>query len=492
MSFIIFWIFVAFALGCVEGYLFSFPLLLLFLLAAVFLLGAVFLLKRSKLLLFDILIVGVFFFGGLMRATEEKNLQSSCYELLGERTFLIQPQEKSREYKTYNLYRVVLLGTLSVHPAGGQFWLDNGWSRGRCMARWKDYSRSSLTLFDIYLLKAKLKITPSVFSFLPCYKFTLYSRKVNKPLLFRHNFSLYKIAAKISSFLEHRLSQNFSFLTASFIKAVFLGKKDICFNNLRHIFVKAGTAHILAISGLHVGIVAGVVLFILKIMRFNYAQRTIIAVPLILFYAFICSLRPPVLRAALFYGYFAFSFYLRRRPSLFCALALAGLVDLLFRPYDIFSLSFQLSFSGVFFILVGFKYFYPSSAAGGGALAWGRKLFFLSLFVSLGIWPLLSFYFGKVYFLNIFVNIIDIPFLGVILTAIIVYFSFAFGILAVVFGRSLEFLVELFVKLNMFFAHLPGASFDFRISLLWLVIYYLVLGVIIFVRLRYLIDLKRA
>jgi competence protein ComEC len=425
--------------------------------------------------------MGVFLISGWVRSSQEKNIQNACFNLLGTRTFIIQPCQKLKEYSSYNSYRVVVLGAINK---------KNNISPAHCQAKWKDYSRASLCLFDNYSLKATLKASSA--NLFSSYRYILYSRKIDKPFLLHPNLSLRKVAAKASFFLARRLDQNLSPLAASFIKAVFLGKKGTSYNNLRHIFVKAGTAHILAISGLHVGIVAGVVLFILKIIRISYVRRIMIAVPLILFYAFICSLRPPVLRAALFYCYFAFSFYLRRRPSLFCALAFAGLIDLMVQPEDIFSISFQLSFLGVFFIIVGFEYFYFLPQGGGMWLGAIKKLFFLSLFVNLGIWPLLSFYFGKVYLLNILVNIVDIPFLGIIIIAAVVYFSFSVGILAKIFAGSLESLVGIFVKLNIFFSHLPAASFDFRISLFWLAVYYFALCFVIFMRANYLIDLRRA
>ena len=134
--------------------------------------------------------------------------------------------------------------------------------------------------------------------------------------------------------------------TQAFISALLLGNKSIIDKASRQEFSSAGVAHVLALSGLHVGIIALIIwwlLFPLDYLRLKKLRLVITLVAIALFAVF-TGLSPSVLRATVMIGMvFASLFYFRRSVPL-NSLFLAALIILTFSPSSLYSVGFQLSF----------------------------------------------------------------------------------------------------------------------------------------------------
>ena len=108
-----------------------------------------------------------------------------------------------------------------------------------------------------------------------------------------------------------------------------------------------GTLHLLAISGMHVEMIAGVLLLLCLLMSLQPRATLIVVVSACLLYAGLAGGRPPVLRAVILVSAYAVARYWGYHPRLFNLLALAGLALMLLKPGDVYNVGVHLSFLAV-------------------------------------------------------------------------------------------------------------------------------------------------
>ncbi|MBR5111137.1 MAG: ComEC/Rec2 family competence protein [Clostridia bacterium] len=129
-------------------------------------------------------------------------------------------------------------------------------------------------------------------------------------------------------------------------EALLLGQREQLPQETKRGFSDAGTAHLLAVSGLHAGLLAG--LLMIPLRRLLDPKRRLLALGTFLFfYCALLNFSAPVLRASVLIMIGAWRRTVRRTPDPLTALCAAFLLILLFRPLDLFSASFQLSFCAV-------------------------------------------------------------------------------------------------------------------------------------------------
>jgi competence protein ComEC len=129
--------------------------------------------------------------------------------------------------------------------------------------------------------------------------------------------------------------------------AMFLGAREELDPDLRQAFVETGTVHLLVVSGLNVGILAG---FLFAVLRFALVPRTwalVIVAAACVVYAATTDGEPPVVRATVMVLVACLAMVLARRPLGFNSLAAAGLVVLAINPGELFQAGTQLSFLAV-------------------------------------------------------------------------------------------------------------------------------------------------
>lgn len=139
-----------------------------------------------------------------------------------------------------------------------------------------------------------------------------------------------------------------------FVVALLLGDSGLIDKATRQEFSAAGVAHVLALSGLHVGFIALIIwwlLFPLDYMRMKKA-RLVITLVAIAGFALFTGLSPSVVRATVMIGFVFASLIFYRRSVSLNALAMAALVILLFSPSALYSVGFQLSFLTVAAVLL--------------------------------------------------------------------------------------------------------------------------------------------
>lgn len=141
------------------------------------------------------------------------------------------------------------------------------------------------------------------------------------------------------------------------ILAMALGAREKSPDDVEDFFRLSGTMHIFAVSGLHVGVVAGMFWFLLKWLGLSRRSAVIIIIPAVLFYALLTGLRPSSFRAAVMLSVFLAGFALKRKPSPINGIGLAAVILLAFNTQQVFLPGFQLSFAVVLALSLAATFF---------------------------------------------------------------------------------------------------------------------------------------
>lgn len=262
--------------------------------------------------------------------------------------------------------------------------------------------------------------------------------------------------------------------TSTFLATMLTGDDSALTDSDREEFSRSGLAHILALSGLHVVIIAWVVSLMLWPLYLTGLRRTRFALTIMILWAFavMTGLTPSVTRAVVMATVFfaAMMFGLRRSPL--NALCLAALLILLFSPRDVLTPGFQLSFLSSASILIFAPRLNPVSRR-RPRLRSAVDLLCVSLAAMLGTGLLAAFYFHifPVYFLlsNVFAGVL-VPVL--IAGGILMLLFMAVGIPHEALCRLLEAVCSAIGGVSDFVASLPGASVD-RVEVSpWIVVTY--------------------
>ena len=281
--------------------------------------------------------------------------------------------------------------------------------------------------------------------------------------------------------IKNRISQKIEKIYQSpgkgLIKAIIIGDKTEISRELMDIFQDAGIMHILAISGLHVGIIAIVLLFIFNLLPkywLNDGFKYIIIITMMLGYAAMTGFRPSVSRATLMLAIVMLAKCFNRPYHIYNSLYLAAFLILLWQPLYMYDAGFLLSFVVTFFIiylapiLEGKLEYLPSYV---------RKLFSVSLSAWLGAVPLSAYFFYKISFIGLLSNIIIIPLIGVILilALISIVLSFLFLPIAHFFSLFNELLIALLFIVGEKLSSLPFAyQYVAQPDLASIILYYII------------------
>jgi len=260
------------------------------------------------------------------------------------------------------------------------------------------------------------------------------------------NVSLVSFASKIRDRLLSVLEENgLSGNEMAVASALILGYKDDLDSDLKHSYSSAGATHVLAVSGLHVGIIFLVVSFLLKFMdrsqRLKYLKVTILLIVL-WFYALITGLSPSVVRAATMFSFVAVGGVFNRKAIIYNTLASSAFVLLCINPYLIMEVGFQLSYLAV----LGIVYFQPKIYKliymPYKSVDYVWQITSVSLAAQLTTFPLGLLYFHQ--FPNYFFisNLVVIPgAFAIMFIGILLFVSSPFPIVSIVVGKLLSGLV---------------------------------------------------
>ena len=287
--------------------------------------------------------------------------------------------------------------------------------------------------------------------------------------------------SQIHKYLKSKLNKhNLNPDSKAIILALLLGERQDLSPQIRQDYIDAGVIHILAVSGLHVGILMLLVQFLLKPLgNLKKARifRLVIVLGVIWFFAAIAGFSPSVLRAATMFTFLQIGIQIGQRRSGYNALIASAVILLLIKPQLLFEVGFQLSYAAVFFIM----WLYPKIETlwkpKNKLLRYYWQLICVSLAAQMGVLPLSLYYFHQFPGLFLIANIIVLPALGIILIygiALLVLLSL--GLLPELLLNLYDLILQL---LNRIISSIAQAeSFIFKDiyfpSLLLLVVYLLI------------------
>ena len=179
--------------------------------------------------------------------------------------------------------------------------------------------------------------------------------------------------------------------------ALILGYKDDLDEEVRTAYAHTGALHVLAVSGLHVGLVAWFVSLLLDLIRLRSNTwkfiKAFLLIGVVWSFALVAGGAPSVLRSATMFSFLIFGLSLHRTTNIYNSLAISATFLLLWNPYLLFNVSFQLSYSA----LIGIIYFQPKIFAAWyvkprlGNFFW--RLITVTLGAQIGTLPISLYYF---------------------------------------------------------------------------------------------------
>jgi competence protein ComEC len=287
--------------------------------------------------------------------------------------------------------------------------------------------------------------------------------------------------------------------SAALLKAMLLGEKQYLSEELRQAYIDTGLAHLMAVSGLHIGFVAGACYLVLYPLVFaalwkfrsrwallGYARKLValLCIVPVLSYMFLVGAKISALRAGVMILVYLFAVLINREKHLLNALLVAAFLILLWNPEAVVGPSFLLSFSALLTIVLAIGYASPPAKDAldhMGEVPWYRRMFilkvepkpwflkatdffygtvFISLAAMLGTLPILIYFFNHISIGSLFLNVLLVP-----LTAVLIPLGLFTSFLAVLWEPVAAVgmpviggMLHLYVGLPKFAAALPFMS----------------------------------
>jgi competence protein ComEC len=306
---------------------------------------------------------------------------------------------------------------------------------------------------------------------------------------------------------RHLLARGFNLdqsYNHALLRAFVLGDSDPQLNDLEDQFVNTGTVHCLTISGLHIVIAGGFVIFLGRLLRASPRSSVIAAIIFVILYGLVASPTWPGWRSIITFCAFSIGLLLRRRPDsiqMFCA-AIATI--LLIHPTDLTNGGFQISFAAVFGMILfaphTMRWFWatwrgpdavairpaPRNAA-AGALAWLVRFFISAIGATVIAWlmviPLIAYHYGQLNTYSAPAGVILLP-----ITVIALLFGLAKIALTLCWPSASHFWagvcsfpIVCLRHIVAAIAHLPGSTLPLPTPPLWIIfVYYALFALTLF------------
>jgi len=248
---------------------------------------------------------------------------------------------------------------------------------------------------------------------------------------------------------------------AALLSALLLGRREELQHSLYQQFRYSGSLHLLALSGLHLGILYFFLSLLLRFLRDRRA-RGLAASALLLGYVFLVGWRPSLERAVVMLLMASLGYVLDRELDPLNLLCLAASILLVMHPYYAFDLSFQLSFVSLLGILLLGPYLYrlwqPYLPK---VIGWPLAI---SLSAQIGTAPLVLFHFGAVYPVGVPAALVLIPLITLFLGAGLLFVGLSVLPISIgtLFAEALLLLYRSIAFFLRIFARLPGLHLQWR------------------------------
>lgn len=304
---------------------------------------------------------------------------------------------------------------------------------------------------------------------------TGYIRQSSQAKLLATQVSWQSISVVRQRLIDLLAQQKISADSLALIKALTLGDRSSLSLSQWQVLARSGTAHLMAISGLHIGLVAGMIYWLafqcwLQVPPHRYYSAPQIAAVCAflaaLSYAALAGFSVPTQRALVMVSVFMLAILLRRHVKSLDVFAIAILLVLLMDPMAVLSVGFYLSFLAVFFII------YVLS----GRLGRENRLFSslkLHVVVGLGLLPVLLFFFQQASLIAPVANFLAIPVVSFLVVPLALLAVALLSMMPSVSGFLLQIvdgLLQYLWQVLVFLVELPQASIVLAQPELWQIV----------------------
>ncbi len=266
---------------------------------------------------------------------------------------------------------------------------------------------------------------------------SIFSQKIAKIGRCRTNpfiSTAFRLRENLTSFYESCLPPNLS----SLMVGIALGIKDNIPAETMKAVKNGGVAHVLAVSGLHTGIIYAALEMVFSRLGLSNILSFIIGSTAIIFYSFMAGLSPSVIRAAIMIIVFMLAKVVGRKNDPINTLCLSATFLLFVNPLTLFSISFQLSYAAVLGIML---FFDPLKLILEKLPGYLRDSITVMVSAQLTVWPFLAYYFNSISLIGFITNILVIPLVSIILIS---------GLISGVIGLLFTFMGSLFMTVPGF------------------------------------------
>ncbi|MDR1418120.1 MAG: ComEC family competence protein [Endomicrobium sp.] len=270
-----------------------------------------------------------------------------------------------------------------------------------------------------------------------------------------------KLAIEFKNDIVNKIDKYFSYPNSVILKSLVIGDKTSLDQNIKNVFSDSGVIHILVVSGLHVGFIGIIILFVVKLFYIPLNKASLISLPLIFFYVISTGANPPAVRAAIMLACIFIPLALNREPLIYNSISLSALIILMLDPQELFLASFQMSYLATLGIIFLYnKIFNLFKNVKNSVFKFFCGVASVTISAQLALTPILMFYFSKVSIVSFFANIIVVPLTGFVLGGAIVFYvsTFLLKNLAIFFAYVLNTLVSFIVHVTTFLGSLNFSS----------------------------------
>ena len=245
------------------------------------------------------------------------------------------------------------------------------------------------------------------------------------------------------------------------LKAVCLGDRSDLTDDVRQAYTAAGGMHLLAVSGLHVGLIWWVLQHAFSWMVRLFGKevfRSISIITLLWFFAFITGFSSSVCRSVTMFTFLSIGRLIEQRTYALNGILVSAFILIVIYPPRLLGVGFQLSYSAILGIVVLFPIFRGLLKVKLRILKWGWEAMMVSLAAQLSTAPLVIYYFHQIPVYSLFTSLLAIPILSGLIAVFVISVPFMFlGVLNGVFNELLVRMALLMNRSMEMVASMPGA-----------------------------------
>ncbi|MCX7876179.1 MAG: DNA internalization-related competence protein ComEC/Rec2 [Melioribacteraceae bacterium] len=259
---------------------------------------------------------------------------------------------------------------------------------------------------------------------------------------------------QVRKIIDEKINLIYNKTSFNLLRGLILGDRGEIDEQINEDFINVGVVHILAVSGLNVGFI--IIIFMFLFNRFDLYLKTVLTIIGLIFYMFLTGMEAPVVRATIMAIIILVLPLFGRASNSINSLSVASFLILLFNPKDLFNPSFQLSFSGILSLIIIAPYFNNKIKS----ITTKKYLQILFLYLAttlaaqIGTLPFTIAYFSKFSILSFIGNLVVIPLVGFIVGLGIA--SVIVTSISIQFAQFYSSFNELLIYLMLNFVHELG------------------------------------